>query len=409
MPVSTVSPVPAEPLPRSRAHLILTRILDARVDEAARDGEKTFVARLVALWLMSAIVAANLGFGYAVPWTCLGVAGELMTYLSKRQFRADGPASLGARAGYVVTAFAVVLVWTSLPLLFWFSPGTGLNGVATLVLATLMIHAQAFAFRSISTLVAVGGPPALLLLILPWVSELRGVERLTFALVTVIAIGYACASIGAHRATARSLSAAQDELERFAYIDVLTTLANRRRFSENLRDLIAMSRRRGTRFALLLIDLDLFKQVNDTLGHDAGDALLIEVGARLRAAVRAQDDVARLGGDEFAVLLSDADDAPAIAAVCERIASSSRNAIEFDGARMQSSLSVGVALFPDNGTDQDSLYKSADLALYQAKRSGRNAWRYSQASAEKPNSRARARTRTVEGPRPPGPIERSGT
>ncbi|RYF11174.1 MAG: GGDEF domain-containing protein, partial [Oxalobacteraceae bacterium] len=135
-----------------------------------------------------------------------------------------------------------------------------------------------------------------------------------------------------------------------------------------------------TRFALLLIDLDRFKDINDTLGHDAGDALLVEIGARLRRAVRPDDQVARLGGDEFAVILQSAYKPHEIERTCMRIVNSFAKEIQFNGAEIRASTSVGVAVFPKDGDQEESLYKSADVALYEAKRCGRNTWRYSAAT-----------------------------
>ncbi len=359
-------------------------MFDAGVDVAAHDGEKTLVAQFIAAVLMAAIVAANLGIRFGLAWIGLAILGELFIYLLLRlRFRKGEPGTLGARALYVAGCCTIASIWASIPLAFWFVGTPGLSAAAIVIIASSLIHAQAFAYRSIAVLVATGGPSALVLLLLPWLGEpLTDIELMSFSLATILSIGYACASVHAHRGAARTLQALQDELERFAYFDALTSLANRRQFSDNLRKLIALSERRGTRFALLLLDLDQFKQINDTLGHDAGDALLIAVGARLRNAIRAEDNVARLGGDEFAILLSGADDAAAIAAVCERIASSCGPAVDFNGISIRSSLSVGVALFPDNGDRQDSLYKSADLALYEAKHSGRNTWRHSGLTVE---------------------------
>ena len=107
-------------------------------------------------------------------------------------------------------------------------------------------------------------------------------------------------------------------------------------------------------------------------GHDAGDALLFEISARLRRVIRADDQVARLGGDEFAIILQDADNADEIRRICTRIADSFANEVRFIGKRMTASTSVGVAVFPEDGDLEESLYKSADFALYEAKRGGRN-------------------------------------
>lgn len=170
------------------------------------------------------------------------------------------------------------------------------------------------------------------------------------------------------------LRASQRQLQQIAYCDTLTALPNRRMFMEEFRELLVLAGLQSGRFALLLIDLDRLKQINDTLGHDVGDALLIEAAIRLQAAVRKSDCVARLGGDEFAVLLTQNPAAADIEAVCKRIVESFALEVRVNGVSVKTSPSIGVAVFPDHGTAQDRLYKSADLALYEAKRMGGNTW-----------------------------------
>lgn len=165
------------------------------------------------------------------------------------------------------------------------------------------------------------------------------------------------------------------KLEEIAYFDNLTSLPNRRMFTEKFRTQIAQSRRQRRRFALLLIDLDHFKQINDTFGHDAGDAVLVEMAIRLQAIVRESDCAARLGGDEFGILLTAAGDPADVDVVCRRIIDSFASKISFKSANLETTASVGVAMFPDHGDTQESLFKSADLALYEAKRAGRNTFR----------------------------------
>ena len=174
----------------------------------------------------------------------------------------------------------------------------------------------------------------------------------------------------------RELTQLQHQLEELAYSDALTALPNRRMFGDYCRQMIATFERQDNGFALLLIDLDHFKQVNDTLGHDAGDALLVETARRLRAIARKSDVVARLGGDEFAILLADAAVPSAVDIACGRIVDAFDVPVLHAGHEMRTSPSIGVALFPRDGTTQDALYKSADLALYEAKRSGRRTWRF---------------------------------
>jgi len=131
----------------------------------------------------------------------------------------------------------------------------------------------------------------------------------------------------------------------------------------------------GSEFTLLLVDVDRFKAINDTFGHDAGDAFLVETSRRLSSAVRSTDILARLGGDEFAILLPGRHEEPILAAICDRIVQSIALPVEFNGASLMAGVSVGVAIFPRHGDTQEKLYKSTDLALYEAKRMGRNMWR----------------------------------
>jgi diguanylate cyclase (GGDEF)-like protein len=170
------------------------------------------------------------------------------------------------------------------------------------------------------------------------------------------------------------LRESQRQLQQIAYCDTLTALPNRRMFMEEFRELLVLAGLQGGRFALLLIDMDRLKHINDTLGHDVGDALLIESAIRLQAAVRKSDCVARLGGDEYAVLLTQNPAAADIEAVCRRIVDSFAVEVIINGIGVRTSPSIGVAIYPDHGTAQDRIYKSADVALYEAKRMGGNGW-----------------------------------
>ena len=201
----------------------------------------------------------------------------------------------------------------------------------------------------------------------------------------------------------QELTKLQHQLEELAYSDALTSLPNRRMFGDYCRQMIAAAERQDSGFALLLIDLDHFKQVNDTLGHDAGDALLVETARRLREVARKADVVARLGGDEFAILLADTGVPSAVDIVCQRICEAFDAPVPHQGHEMRISPSIGAALFPSDGTTQDALYKSADLALYEAKREGRDTWRFAQhkarASVTRLGSAAHAGTGTgTDGP-----------
>jgi diguanylate cyclase (GGDEF)-like protein len=167
------------------------------------------------------------------------------------------------------------------------------------------------------------------------------------------------------------LVASHRQLEEIANCDILTNTPNRRMFVEEFRKRLTKVGR-AEPFNLLLIDLDFFKHVNDTFGHDAGDAVLVETAARIKAQVRQSDCVARLGGDEFAILLFSVRDVAATEALCQRLLTVLAAPIQYKELRLQVGCSIGIARFPSEGDSQESLYKSADNALYQAKQKGRN-------------------------------------
>ena len=174
---------------------------------------------------------------------------------------------------------------------------------------------------------------------------------------------------------------AEQEIERLAFYDALTGLPNRRLLLDRLQRSIAACQRTKSLGALLFIDLDNFKDLNDTLGHDMGDQLLSQVAARLVASVREADTVARFGGDEFVVMLDNlSSELPEAAAqaetVAEKLLASLNQPFELDGAQHYSTPSIGITLFGDERLSVDELLKRADLAMYQAKAAGRNTQRF---------------------------------
>lgn len=169
---------------------------------------------------------------------------------------------------------------------------------------------------------------------------------------------------------------AEETLRFRANHDVLTGLPNRALFDDRLNSAIAKARRHGDRFALMLVDLDRFKGVNDHFGHLAGDALLVEVGQRLLSCVRASDTVARLGGDEFAVVLEEIDGPDDAREVAERICADMARPFELAEGVAQIGASVGVALGPDDSAGPEALMRRADEALYAVKRSERGHYRF---------------------------------
>jgi diguanylate cyclase (GGDEF)-like protein len=167
---------------------------------------------------------------------------------------------------------------------------------------------------------------------------------------------------------------AEQHLANIAFHDQLTGLANRNLFRQRVAKALANCRRRGDAFAVLLLDMDRFKSVNDALGHDAGDAFLQQVAERLRSATRETDTVARLGGDEFAVLATGIASPSDLGLIVERILAAIRKPIELSGTRLNPTTSIGAALYPISGEDSDTLLAAADAAMYVAKREGRNGY-----------------------------------
>jgi diguanylate cyclase (GGDEF)-like protein/PAS domain S-box-containing protein len=162
-----------------------------------------------------------------------------------------------------------------------------------------------------------------------------------------------------------------------AHHDVLTGLANRLAIMEKIEEAVARHRRRGDPFAVLLLDLDRFKHVNDTLGHAVGDALLRETAVRLKASLRETDVLARLGGDEFAIVQDrENDQRGAASALADRIIEVISRPFNIEGNEVNIATSIGIALAPEHAASSDSLMKMADLALYRAKSAGRNGYRF---------------------------------
>ena len=168
------------------------------------------------------------------------------------------------------------------------------------------------------------------------------------------------------------LKEAQARLLRMAQCCPLTDLPNRALFSDRLKLALALAKRNQSRLALLFIDLDEFKPINDTLGHAMGDSLLQKAAQRMSACVRHSDTVARLGGDEFVVLLPVVDGPADAIAVAEKIRLALHDPFDLDGDVVQISASMGVAIYPEHGVDELTLTKSADLAMYWVKAHGRN-------------------------------------
>jgi len=169
---------------------------------------------------------------------------------------------------------------------------------------------------------------------------------------------------------------AEEQVQFLAFYDALTGLPNRTLLRDRLANAMAAARRRGEKVALLFLDLDRFKVINDSLGHSSGDLLLQEVATRLKNSAREHDTVARQGGDEFVIVMAGIRDVPDAAVAAERIMDSMCSEFMIQGHSLTVSCSIGISVYPDHGADIETLVKHADAAMYSAKESGRNAFRF---------------------------------
>ena len=170
---------------------------------------------------------------------------------------------------------------------------------------------------------------------------------------------------------------AEEQIHQLAYYDALTNLPNRRLLLDRLNQSIVQAKRHQRAVAVMFLDLDRFKIINDTLGHDAGDELLKEVAIRLNACVRSGDTVSRQGGDEFVIVLAEVAQQADVALVADKIIDTLAKPVAFNGQQLQVTTSIGIAMFPSNGTDDaQELMKKADIAMYAAKEAGRNRYQF---------------------------------
>ena len=166
----------------------------------------------------------------------------------------------------------------------------------------------------------------------------------------------------------------ESKIKRMAFFDSLTGLPNRNMINDRITLALAHSERNQQNFALLFLDMDDFKSVNDSLGHSIGDELLKEVAKRLKGLLRGEDTVARIGGDEFVILLTGLKDDNYSTRLAERIISALRPVFKIEKNEIYTSFSIGIALYPNDGKDAETLFKSADSAMYRAKEQGKNSY-----------------------------------
>ncbi len=307
----------------------------------------------------------------ALLWTvALFAAAIYIFWRARRRVRRrsapSAPTRIGRRA--VLNAFVLGLLWAAVPLLFFLeaSPGARLMVISLTAgmlfggafsLARAPVAATVFALP-ITAAAAVtllsGGDPDLI--------------RITLVLCIYVAVLLREVYVEAENFKDRVLS--QFGAEREARTDPLTGLPNRLAFNGAIERDLSRIRRHGGQLALLCVDIDNFKTINDRYGHPAGDALLAQAARRMRAALRGADLVARMGGDEFAIIVANLETKNGAGIVADRILACFEEPFLLDGRLVRGAASVGGALAPGDGLDSQELFKRADLALYQAKQRG---------------------------------------
>ena len=224
----------------------------------------------------------------------------------------------------------------------------------------------------------------------PFLAEIRRTQRnLRFGTAIVMVLLYSALFLIVKRADGvikgQALQRQRDEetIRHLAHHDTLTGLPNRKLFTERLTSTLARAKRSGRMAALMFIDLDRFKEINDTLGHSAGDRVLQGTGRLLRGSLRDVDTVARLGGDEFTIILEDLTDAESVTTVAEKIRDAFRAPVTSEkGVDIHVTPSIGITLYPKDADNLEALLHTADAAMYDAKAAGRNTYRYYRAPSD---------------------------
>jgi len=302
----------------------------------------------------------------SLAWAATIVCYALFHGIKGRRKRSK-PQSVSAHSIQRVVRNALLLgsLWAALPLLFFIGASAGGRLIITCLCAG-MLAGGAFAFASVPLAAIAFTSP---IFIASAVVISRSGDYAYF-LVAMLMVVYTCVLIRGVFVHALQLTkrlAEQVKAEEQAHKDFLTKLPNRISFNEDIEAALSRLKRGGEQFAVLYLDLDEFKSVNDRLGHAAGDELLVQIANRLKSCARVSDSVARLGGDEFAIIANNINSSDEALAFAERLIETFGDPFIIDGSEVYNTVSIGIAMASSAGVGSDVLLKNADTALYRAK------------------------------------------
>ena len=323
-------------------------------------------------------------FSSLITWYLLVLAVSAFRLYSVKRFNDIQPKIdeiVRWRDYIVLGAIANALVWAAVPWLFWSTPHAlyqafivmifaGMNAGALSTASPVLLAALSFITLTCSSLIirfAVDGTP---------ISWIMAAITLLFLLILIITSRRLNQMLARNIKSRIDQQEAEYQMEQMAMYDHLTGLPNRRYFLKEMEQELSRSKRYGHICALLFIDLDDFKKINDTLGHEMGDKLLIEAAERLKGTVRNVDTVGRLGGDEFVVLLGNLSDMSEAQPVAENLLAQFRDPFTVEERELVLTASIGITIYPNDGKSPSELLRNADSAMYHSKDTGRNTYSY---------------------------------
>ena len=322
--------------------------------------------------ILGMLSVPTLGVTKAGLWIAALMACEVWTWFCTRPALSRALTTREMIA-YIASGTVTMPVWATLGVLFWTVPDRGGSAIAMALWVGQLLYTQRFVFQSYLAVLLGNSAMVATMLVVPMLHPvLAGAEQLLFEIGLVFCIAFTISASLAAYERVRSLAAQNAAIERAAITDELTGLPNRARFSRALDATCAD----GAPACVLYMDLDRFKLVNDTLGHQAGDALLRQFGGRLLAVSPPGAVIARLGGDEFAALIDAADFTPDDAeALCRAILNSVKAPFAVPNGQAHVGVSIGVASVEAGRASAEDLMRQADIALYTMKASGRAGFR----------------------------------